>query len=241
MNCIIVDDEPLARSGVQELLEADTSIWLKGCFNNAAAAMEFLSMNRVDLILLDIQMQQMSGLELARVAGSDTLVIFISAYPGYAVESYAVNALDYLVKPINKERFYQAIQKAKDHLLLLKHSKQQSPEQWDLPNGFIFLKEGRLLHKVFLENISYIEGLKDYVVVYHGAQKIITNLNIRTIQAQLPGNAFVRISKSYLVNMRHIKTVSTYSVFIDEVELPIGDSYRKAFFEEHIRARLVER
>jgi DNA-binding LytR/AlgR family response regulator len=241
MNCIIVDDEPLARQGIEALLKADTSLNLKGCFNNAASALEFLSLNNVELMFLDIQLQGMSGLELANAAGPHTLVIFITAYPGYAVESYAVDALDYLVKPVNKESFYRSVQKAKDYLQLLKDSKKPATEGWDLQTGYVFLKEGRLFHKVFINDIAYIEGLKDYVVVYHKAQKIMAGVNVRNIQAQLPASMFVRVSKSYLVNLRHITSVTTYSVFIHEVEIPIGDSYRKAFFEDFVKGRLVER
>ena len=241
MNCIILDDDPLARKGIEKLLSAEQSVQLKGCFNNAVTALEYLSLNPVDLVFADIQMPGMTGLEMARQLGTGTLVVFITAHPGYAVDSYAVDALDYLVKPLNRERFQQCIQKAKAYLQLLKADEHQKETTCSMYDDYIFVKSGRLFHKVQFSDIAYIEGLKDYVVIHHQQQKLLTALNVRTIQAQLPASQFVRVSKSYLVNLRHISTVSTYAVFIGNTEIPIGDSYRKVFFEDFVKRKALER
>ncbi|MCW3462968.1 LytR/AlgR family response regulator transcription factor [Chitinophaga nivalis] len=241
MNCIIVDDEPLARQGISHLIAGDTSLQLLGCFNSALSAMEYLSLNQVDLIFLDIRMPEMTGLELARAIPKETLIIFITAYAAYALDSYEVTAIDYLVKPVSKERFYQAVKKAHDYLQLLHMHRVQENTVTQINDDFIFIKSDRRYHKIFLRELLYIEGLKDYVVIYHREEKVITGMNLRTIYAQLPQPLFVRVSKSYIVNISQITSLDNNTIFIGSAEVPIGNSFRKAFFEQYVKKHLISK
>lgn len=239
MNCIIIDDEPLARQGVQLLIAGIPELKLCGSFNNAAAALLFLQQHPADLIFLDIEMPGMNGLELAAALSGKTLVIFITAHTGYAVDSYELSAIDYLVKPIHRDRFLKAVQKA-----IAYHGLLHRPENDTITSvtaDYMFVKSERKYYKVYFREVLFIEGLKDYVVLYLENRKLITAMNIKTIHEQLPSHIFVRISKSYLINVEHIASFSNNSIQIREHELPIGDAYRAFFFDEFVKNRLIDR
>ncbi|WP_300601852.1 LytTR family DNA-binding domain-containing protein [Niabella sp.] len=239
MNCIIIDDEPLAREGVQLLIAGIPELRLTGSFNNAASALRFLQQFPADLVFLDIEMPGMNGLELASALSGKTLVIFITAHTAYAVDSYELAAIDYLVKPIHHDRFLKAVQKA-----IAYHGLLHLPANDTIASvaaDYIFVKSDRKYYKVFFRELLFIEGLKDYVVLYLENRKIITAMNIKTIHEQLPQQVFVRISKSYLINVAHITSFNNNSVQIREHEIPIGDAYRAFFFDEFVKNRLVDR
>jgi DNA-binding LytR/AlgR family response regulator len=233
MKCIIVDDEPLAREAVQLLVEETSGLNLLDSFADATSAGKYLSGNEVDLVFLDIRMPGVDGIEFARTIPGNTLVIFTTAYSEYAIDSYEVDAIDYLVKPIEPERFKKAVEKARDYLALLSSGTQKSSVETVTPE-FMFVKSDRRYYKILFKDILFIEGLKDYVVIQTPEQKIITHMNLATIGKQLPGAYFMRVSKSYIVNIRHIESFDNNDIFIKTFEIPIGSAYRDIFLEKFV-------
>ena len=232
MNCLIVDDEPLARQGMKSLIEEVSNIEILGQFSNAPAAMEFIKSNDVDLIFLDIQMPKVTGLEFAEQLPKKTLVIFTTAYSKYAAKSYELDAIDYLLKPIDKDRLKKAITKAETYKKLL--SDDQAINTLESSTGdFLFIKSDRRFYKVNFHDIRFIEGLKDYVVIYTATQKLITAMNLKTIHSKITANSFIRVSKSYVINMDFIDSFDSYTIYMGESEIPIGEVYKKDFFQRY--------
>ena len=230
MKCIIVDDEPIARKGIKKLVAQIPPLELLECFNCAETASEYLQTTEVDLIFLDIQMPGINGIEFARSIPRHTLVIFTTAYLEYALDSYEVDAVDYLVKPIDASKFRKAVDKAITYHSLLLDEEKKSVE--NVEDECIFVKSDRRYFKVNLKEILFIEGLKDYVIIQMEGQRIITRMNVKTIHDLLPKNVFLRINRSYIVNRNHIDSFDNNDVFIKKYEIAIGNSYRDAFFEE---------
>ncbi|KAA8484100.1 LytTR family two component transcriptional regulator [Arcticibacter tournemirensis] len=237
MNCIIVDDEPLAREGLLMHLQSIPNITVSGSFNSAKKAFDFMQENRIDLVFLDIQMPGVNGLQFAATMPKESLLIFTTAYSQYALDSYEVDAIDYLVKPIAKERLEKAVNKAFTYRTLLsEHGTTESVE-----NDFMLIKADRRYHKVLFKDILYIEGLKDYVVIYTEGNKITTAMNLKTIHSHLDSKIFARVSKSYLVNITHIDSFDNHTIYIRQFEIPIGDIFRKAFLEMYLGKDLSDK
>ena len=230
MKCIIVDDEPIARRGIKNLLERVPSLELLGSFENAEAAEVFIKGNPADLIFLDIQMPGITGIEFAQKIPKTTLVIFTTAYAEFALDSYEVDAVDYLVKPIKPERFEKAVEKAMSYYeMLLSEERKNQIEQ--VEHDYIFIKSDRRFFKVSFKNILFIEGLKDYVVIQTDENRLITHMNIKTIHDLLPHKMFIRANRSYIVNKNRIDSFSNNDIFIDKYEIAIGNFYRDSFLE----------
>ena len=205
MNCIIVDDEPLAREAMKLLIEESDNLQLIGSFNSAATASDFMEQQGVDLVFLDIQMPGITGIEFARTISKKTLVIFTTAYTEYALDSYEVDAIDYLIKPVEAERFQKAVDKALSyHSLLLKEEKEAI--ETIVAAEYFFVKAERRYFKVNFSDILFIEGLKDYVILQLNDQRIITRMSLKAIFDLLPKSIFLRVNKSYIVNTDHIES-----------------------------------
>lgn len=239
MNCIIVDDEPLAREGIETLIQNDSRLNLLGSFNNASTAAKFISENLVDLIFLDIQMQGITGLEFAKTIKERTLVIFISAYAEYALDSYEVDTIDYILKPVSANRFRKAVDKAVSyHEMLINEMKNN--EFRLVESDYLFVRSERRNVKIFFKDILFIEGLKDYVIIHTANEKkIITLISIKNILTQLPQSLFARVSKSYVINTQHIESFDNNDVIIGTYEIPIGNSFREHFLEEIMRKKML--
>lgn len=240
MNCIIVDDEPLARQGMEMNIASVASLQLLGSFSNALAASDFLRKEPVDLMFLDINMPELSGLDFLKSLRDAPLVIFTTAYPQYALESYELDAIDYLVKPIRIERFLKAVNKAENHLRLLQQEGNNNQVE-KIEDDFVFIKADRKYFKIYFRDILYIEGLKDYVIIYTMDNKIITSMNVKTISAQLPASIFARVSKSYIVNVLHITSFDNEIVYIQNNEIPLGQSFKDEFLAQYIDKKIVKR
>lgn len=236
MRCIIVDDEPIARKGIQKIVDQISELELLGCFNSAEAASMFMMGNSVDLVFLDIQMPGINGIEFARNIPENTLVIFTTAYSEYALDSYEVEAIDYLVKPIEADRLKKAVDKAISyHSLLLS---EENKSVGNIEDEYIFVKSDRRYFKVNLKEILFIEGLKDYVIIQLAEQRIITRMNLKTMHELLPKSTFLRINRSYIVNTTHIDSFDNNDIFIQKYEIAIGSFYRDSFFEEFVSKRI---
>jgi DNA-binding LytR/AlgR family response regulator len=233
MTCIIVDDEPLARDEMQSLIQEVSQLEIIGKFSNARAALDFLKTKDVDIIFLDIEMPVVTGLEFAEHIPKQSLIIFTTAYSQYALKSYELDAIDYLLKPIEKTRVEKAINKAILYKNLLSEDVAKNTVESNTED-FLFIKADRRYYKINFRDIRYIEGLKDYVVIYTQQQKLLTAMNLKTIHQKIPQATFLRASKSYLVNKDHVDSFDNHSVYIGESEIPLGEVYKKEFLEEFL-------
>lgn len=232
MNCIIVDDEPLAREAIELLVKEVDYLRLAGAFNNAASAARYMEQNAVDLIFLDIQMPGITGIEFAKTISRRTLIIFTTAYSEYALDSYEVDAIDYLIKPVEPERFRKATDKALAYSSLLMQDEKENIEP--AADDYFFVKSDRKYFKVNFEDILFVEGLKDYVILQLEEQRIITRMNLKAMNELLPKSLFLRVNKSYIVNTARIEAFDNNDIFIKTHEIAIGSSYRDGFFEEFV-------
>jgi DNA-binding LytR/AlgR family response regulator len=238
MNCIIVDDEPLAREGIKLLVNETPSLSCCGTFNNARDASLFIQTNPVDLIFLDIRMPGINGIEFARTIPRHTLVIFITAFAEFAVDSYEVEAVDYLMKPVDEKRFQKAVEKAAAYHSLL--STHDMNDTGGITGEYIFVKAERRFVKIDFSDITFVEALKDYVIIHTIEQRVITRMNLKTIEEQLPSAIFARVSKSYIVNIRHLNSFDNNSVMVGSHEIFIGDNYRNRFFEDFVIKNMLK-
>ena len=185
-------------------------------------------------------MPELNGLDFLKSLRDAPLVIFTTAYPQYALESYELDAIDYLVKPIRIERFLKSVNKADNHLRLLKQEGNNNHVE-KIEDDFVYIKSDRKFFKIFFKDILYIEGLKDYVIIYTADNKIITSMNVKTIAAQLPASIFARVSKSYIVNILHITAFDNELIYIQHHEIPLGQSFKDDFLKQYIDGKVVKR
>jgi DNA-binding LytR/AlgR family response regulator len=229
-NCLIVDDEPPAREILKRYVERTPMLHLTGECSNAFEVITFLHNRSIDLIFLDIQMPQLNGLELLRTLANPPKVIFTTAFQHHAFESYELDAVDYLLKPIKFERFIKAINKA---------IPSKEVEQTDgVPNellsswaeSFLYFRSERKMVKVILQDILYIESLKDYVKIVTDKEQVITKYSMTAIEAMLPAKKFIRTHRSYLVALDKINSFSTTNIKVLNIELPVGRLYQREVF-----------
>ncbi|RQO69783.1 DNA-binding response regulator [Pedobacter sp. KBW06] len=237
MNCIVVDDEPLAREKLKLMVARDTSLTLLGCFGNPVSALEFLAINTVELIFLDIQMSACNGIEFAKKVSPEIMIVFTTAYTEYAIDSYQVNALDYLVKPIHESRFMQAVQKAKDHSDLVHAQKTSYDHVSKADQDYVFLRSQRRYHRVNYADIWYIESMKDYSILHLSGHTLTVGMNIKAVCEMLPPEFFVRISRAYVVNFSKVSSIDHHDVQIGDRQLMIGNAYREKLFELYVHRK----
>lgn len=228
---IIVDDEPLALDVLETYIEKLPSLELVARCDNAIEAFDILSKEQVDIMFLDIQMPQLTGIEFLKSLSNPPLVIFTTAYPNYAIEGYELNIMDYLLKPISFERFMKGVNKALAQLELQTETKEISPAESKEESDFIFVKADKKLIKINYRDILYIEGLKDYVIIKLPTSRVITLQTMKSLEAKLPSTIFKRIHRSYIANLDRIDAVIGNMVEIEKKHLPIGKNYRDELLE----------
>lgn len=223
MRCIIVDDEPLARKNIEMMVDELPVLTLCGSFSNVVEADAFLHKSPVDLVFLDIQMPGVTGIEYLRMNKWPLQVIITTAFPQYAIDGYELDVTDYLVKPIRLERFMRAVNKAAN-----RHNNpgRNVIPAVELDDNCIFVRADKKFIRINVLDVCYIEGMKDYSIIHMPAEKIIVAINLKTIMDQLPETYFMRISKSYVVNLSRIKQVDIDHVVVGSASIPIGNSYR---------------
>jgi len=231
INVIIVDDEPLAQDVLETYIQKIPELKLVEKCSNALQANEALQKHRVDLMFLDIQMPQLTGIDFLKTLANPPMVIFTTAYSDFAVEGFELNALDYLLKPISLERFVKAVNKAMDQLQLQRDAADtQSPATSEEEREFFFVKADKKLVKVRFDDIIYIEGLKDYVIIRMADSRVITLQTMKSLEEKLPDDIFQRIHRSYIVNVQKIEALMGNMVEVMEKgkvkHLPIGKNYR---------------
>ncbi|GAB1450842.1 LytTR family DNA-binding domain-containing protein [Draconibacterium sp.] len=234
---LIIDDEPLARNVIKEYAKKIPSLQVVGECEDAICAHQMLQNKFVDLIFLDINMPKLTGIEFLKSLTNPPLVIFTTAYSEYAMDGYELNIIDYLKKPFSFERFCKAYFRAEE-LLQLKQTA-TIIEPVEKHPDFIFIKSDKKSIKVNITDISYIEGLGDYIKIYIKDRKLVTNLTMKKIENLLPADKFYRIHKSYIVSIDKIDSIEGNMVKINNTKLPIGNSYRQEFMQ-HIKHFLAE-
>lgn len=236
INVIIVDDEPLAQDVLETYISKTPELNLVSKCNNAFEANDALKNHQIDLMFLDIQMPQLTGIEFLKTLSRQPLVIFTTAYPNYAVEGFELNALDYLLKPISIDRFMKAVNKAMDMIGLQRRDHDHgavpsAPEEED----YFFVKADKKLVKVNFKDIVYIEGLKDYVIIRMETTRVITLQTMKSLEDKLPLSKFKRIHRSYIVNLDKVEAIVGNMVEVLEKgqpkHLPIGKNYRDELLE----------
>ncbi len=224
IKCMIVDDEPLAGEVLESYIEKVESLELVATCTNAVSAFDVLKKQPIDLLFLDIQMPKLTGIEFLKVINPAPKVIFTTAYREYAVESYELSVVDYLLKPIAFDRFLMAINKV-DTESPIPEQESMEPNQEDRP--YLFLKADRKMIKVHLDEISYIESLKDYVRIKTiDGSEIVSLQKISYLEQKLPEDCFLRIHRSFIVPIRRIDAFSSVGVEIGGKEIPIGRNYK---------------
>lgn len=221
IKCILIDDEPFALDILEDDLLSFEDVEVIDKFTNPILALEFLSKKEIDLIFCDIQMPEMLGTDLLRGLGKPPLFIFTTAYQQYALEGFELSAIDYLLKPIRKERLALALEKVRGLRALLQKNSNSKEEETISIN--VEYKKVKLL----LDEILYIEGLKDYVKIHlkNRAYPLLTRSNLKGMEKRLPQEIFIRIHNSYLINKSQVRAYNKSSVTIDEVDLPVGKTY----------------
>ncbi|AHJ97206.1 hypothetical protein Hsw_1611 [Hymenobacter swuensis DY53] len=229
-----MDDEPLALRLLTSYVERVPFLELVGTCRSALEAMTVLQREAVDVLFLDVQMPDLTGVEFVRSMQPQALVIFTTAYEAYALEGFNLNAVDYLVKPIAFERFVQAAQKAQDRLA------PRPPEPAPVPvlpppasptDDYIFVKADYHTQRLNLRDIRYLEGLKDYIKIYAGAKPILTLNSLKAFEDRLPSPDFVRVHRSYIVALAHVDSIRKNRIYMGPDIIPIGESYAEAFFK----------
>ncbi len=227
MTCIIIDDEPLAREELSTMISELSDLTILKTFSSAPDSLEFLLNHEVDIVFLDIIMPDITGLEFIKEIPRRSMVIFTTAFSEYALESYELDAIDYLLKPFSDERLIKSIEKAQYY----KNLSSDGSENVITKNNstFLLIKSEKRLYKINYEDILYIEGLKDYVIIHTINQKIVASLNLKTTHQKIPLSEFIRVSKSFVVNVSHITSFDNRTIYIEDTEIPIGDVYRDEF------------
>lgn len=230
ISCIIVDDEPLAIRLLRAHVAQVPQLELLDTFENPVEALAFIRSKPVNLLFLDIQMPIITGMEFAQTLPAGTKVIFTTAYRDFAVESYELNVVDYLIKPITFARFYQAV----DKVLLLPTSTAPAPapEKTTTPTtaAYRYFNVNKKHVKIYYDDINYVESLKDYIRIHASNQEIVTREKISDLAKELPGY-FLRTHRSFLVNSRKVTAFTAHDIEISEIVIPIGVSYKMAVME----------
>lgn len=227
LKCLIVDDEPPAIRLLEKYVAKIPFLELVDTTNSSLKALSIIEQIKIDLVFLDIQMPELTGLQLSKIIKGKTKIIFTTAYSQFALDSYDVNAVDYLLKPFEFERFYEAVKKVEN---TQQDSISEVPKS---TSEFLFVKTGgkNNFEKVYVNDILYIEGLKNYVAIHLLNSQIITNNTLKNIEDLLPKSEFIKTHKSFIVSLRHISKTDSLNVYVNNKDIPIGDTYRKELFE----------
>jgi DNA-binding LytR/AlgR family response regulator len=232
IRCIAIDDEKLALDLIEDDIQMVPFLQLVKKCRSGIEAMDVLQSEKIDLLFLDIQMPDISGIQFLRSLLHKPLVIFTTAYEKYALEGFELDVVDYLLKPYSFERFLKAVNKAQEHMSILeKNQSQNATEEISFSNQFIFVKSDYKLVKIEIAEIQYIESLKDYVKIVVGGKPIVTLSSMKAIEEKLTTPDFLRVHRSFMVNIRKIQYIHRNFVMVGDKEIPIGDNYKESFLQ----------
>ena len=233
---IAIDDEPLALQLVTGYIEKTSGLKLVGKFDNPLDAMGFMIKESVDLIFVDIQMPDLSGIEFTRTLSKGPKVIFTTAYEKYALEGFRLDVVDYLLKPFSYEEFFKSVQKVQQIIKL----EQTALNQVEANSEFLFLKSEYRIKRINFNDIQYIEGLKDYVKVYiqNEPKPVLSLTSLKLLETKLPESKFMRVHRSFIVNLEKVDTIERSRIIFGKVFIPISDQY-KARFQEFLNKNFL--
>jgi DNA-binding LytR/AlgR family response regulator len=240
LKCIIIDDEPVARKVLQEFIEEIDYLELTGQAENPLKAMALLNDNEIDIIFLDINMPKINGIDFLKSSKTNANIIMTTAYAEYAVEAYGLDVLDYLVKPIAFDRFLKACNKAKEWKEM-KASKGTTGNQPNKSSDHFFIKCNNQIEKVFYTDLVYAEAMLNYVMLYTTSKKMMVYVTIKSLEEQLPADIFIKVHKSFIVNINKIKSIEGNILDIGNEKITISQSLREKVINEIVKDKMIKR
>lgn len=241
INCVIIDDEPLAREGIANYVQEIDFLHLVETCENPVELIKLLDQHRIDLIFLDIQMPKINGIDFLKMVQNPPMVIITTAFPSYALEGFQLNVLDYLLKPITFDRFFKSANKAKDYYQLI--NKAGSPELSTTgnPNDYFFIKCGSKYEKIHFDDILYVEGMQNYITIYTRKGKYVTLLYLKNLEQNLDSQSFIRVHKSYIVAIHKIDSIQGNEISIQSHRIPISRNYRDQVIQQVVMNKLWDK
>lgn len=230
INCVIVDDEPLAREGIASYVKEVDFLHLTGTCENPVELIKLLDLHPVDLIFLDIQMPKMNGIDFLKVVKNPPMVIITTAFPSYALEGFQLNVMDYLLKPVTFDRFIKSASKARDYHQLISK-----------PSDHCFIKCGSKYEKIQFDDILYVEGMQNYINIYTRKGKYVTLLYLKNMEQNLDNKSFIRVHKSYIVSIDKIEGIEGNEIFIQSYRIPISRNYREQVIQQVVMNKLWDK
>jgi DNA-binding LytR/AlgR family response regulator len=237
LKCIIIDDEPIARKVLQEFIEEIDYLELLGQAENPLKAMSLLNENDIDIVFLDINMPKINGIDFLKNSRLNAKIIMTTAYAEYAVEAYGLDVLDYLVKPIAFERFLKACNKAKEAGKVIAIA----PDQTGKANDHFFIKYNNQIEKVFYDDLVYAEAMLNYVMLYTNSKKMMVYVTIKSLEEQLPASIFLKVHKSFIVNINKIKSIEGNILDIGNEKITISQSLQQKVINEIVKDKMIKR
>jgi len=243
INCIIIDDEPLARKGIREYICDIDFLNLLGEYDTPLKVMDQVDLAEVQLIFLDIQMPRLTGLDFLKNLRTPPLVILTTAYPQYALDGFELNVLDYLLKPISFQRLLKAVEKARDY-----YATHQSPAASATrssvateENDHIFVKTGTMLKKIFYDDILFAEALQNYVAIHTADKKYIAYLTFKSIEDNLPTTRFLKVHKSYIIQLSKVDAIEGNAIIIGSFSIPVSRANREEIMNKILNGKFLKR
>lgn len=238
MKCIVIDDEPLARQGMELLINQVSNLELSAKFSNVIEADNFLNSNVVDIIFLDIQMPGISGLDYLKISKTLPLVVITTAYPEFALEGFDLDVIDYITKPIRIERFKRAVSKCEK---LIESEGLGMKDDKSHRDDHLFIRSNRKYVRVNIKDINRIEAMKDYVMIFQLNEKIPVSINLKAIETRLPADKFIRVNKSTIINSDYVKSIDNDLIDLGVSEITLGDKYKEDTLKVLFKGRLIKR
>ena len=238
LNCVAIDDEPLARECIANYVREINFLQLTGTGSNAVDLTRLLDEQEVDLVFLDIQMPVINGIEFLKMAQNPPMIIITTAYPSYALDGFQLDVLDYLVKPITFNRFFKAVSKAKDYKHLLVKSTSADLTKTNSTDCYFFIKCDYKYERIYFDDILYIEAMQNYVTIYTHRGKYMTLLYLKNVEENLDKQSFIRVHKSYLVSIPKIEAIENNEIIIQSFRIPISRNFRDQVIEKVVNNKL---
>ncbi len=236
INCIVIDDEPIARKGLKEYIADVDFLNLIGEYDNPLKATDSISRGEVQLLFLDIQMPKITGLDFFKTLQNAPPVIFTTAYPQYALEGFEVNALDYLVKPVSFERFFKAVLKAKEY-----YEVRESNAKETASGDHFFIKADNKLIRILFDDVLYVEALQNYVTIHTAAKKYMTYLTFKSVEEYLPADKFLKVHKSYIAAASKIDSIEGNDIRIGQQHIPISRNMKDEVMDKLLKGKFLKR
>lgn len=237
LNCLIIDDEPIARRGLEEHVHEIEFLHCVASCENALKASTYLNEKKIDLIYLDIHMPKVTGIDFLKSLKNPPLTILTTAYSSYALEGYTLDVIDYLVKPITFERFLKASQKAMEFFQL----KSNAASFGSRSTGYFFVRCDRKFEKVFFHEVLYVEGLQNYAVIHLPNRKLITYITLTSLENQLPKDEFLKVHKSFLISIPHVTAIEGDEIIIGDARIPVSRTLREQVVHQILGNSLFKR